>query len=258
MSHFVFFDMNQPRILLINPNTAGDITARIHALALEECGDRATVASVTARFGASYISDRASAAIAAHAVLDAFASYCEASPPPDSVVIACFGDPGLEALAERLTIPVVGFAEAGIRAAAEARGSFIIATIGESWRDMLTELVGRLGLSTRLAGFAVLGDNEREPAAAARLIDATAAQAGAERAVLGGTGLIPLIAAIAEHLKLPMIDPHRVAIREAQKLAAQLNTAEQPAPSGHGTFTGLSDALTRLLEEPALDKSAAE
>jgi len=244
--------MTRPNILIINPNTAEDITSRILALAVDECGDDAQFTSVTARFGARYISDRAAATIAAHAVLDAYAVATQAGPSPDAVIVACFGDPGLEALVERLAVPVVGFAEAGLRQAGGEAGRFLIATIGDSWRDMLTELVARLGLSAQLAGFALLGDSERTPEAASQAITRAAERLGAERAVLGGTGLIPLIAAIGDRLALPIIDPHRVALREAVARGTRRAAAAIRRASPSGTFSGLSVPLTHLLEQPAL------
>jgi Asp/Glu/hydantoin racemase len=239
----------RPRVLLINPNTTEEITGRIHALAMEECGSVGEFTAITARFGARYISDRASAAIAAHAVLDAYAAAQEVGTAVEAVVVACFGDPGLEALAERVSIPVVGFAEAGIRAAAREPGKFIIATSGAPWRDMLSELVGRLGLSARFAGFVLLDEADRNPDAVAQLIEATARRLGAERAILGGTGLIPIISEVRRRLELAMIDPHRAAIREAVALAA--TSRREPRTSARGTFSGLSDPLARLLERPA-------
>ena len=75
-------------------------------------------------------------------------------------------------------------------------------------------------------------------------------------AVLGGTGLIPLIPPVSTLLRTPMIDPHRVALREAVARAAQLHRPRGESASP-GTFSGLSNSLTRLLEGPALGDVAA-
>lgn len=250
--------MTRPRILLINPNTSEEITGRVQTLAIDECGGLAEFFSVTARFGARYISDRASAAIAAHAVLDGYAAVGEAQVSPDAVVIACFGDPGFEALSERLEVPVVGFAEAGIRAVAREPGKFVIATSGENWRDMLTELVGRLGLAARLAGFALIEETGREPETVARLIEATARRLDAKRAVLGGTGLMPIIPHVTKQAELEIVDAHRVALREAVALAAMSPVAGVRTTSPVGTFTGLAAPLARFLEQPAIGKIPAQ
>ena len=84
------------RILLINPNTARAFTERMAAYIGGIAGSAATFVPVTGQFGARYISTRAAAAIAAHAALDALAEHVRGF---DAVYLACFGDPGLAALA---------------------------------------------------------------------------------------------------------------------------------------------------------------
>jgi len=49
-------------------------------------------------------------AIAAHGVLDAFASATADGTRFDAVVVACFGDPGIDALKELTSVPVLSFA----------------------------------------------------------------------------------------------------------------------------------------------------
>lgn len=85
------------RILLINPNTTDSVTALVAQHVISVADGAATVLPVTGRFGARYISTRASAAIAAHAALDAYALHGAGC---DAVYLACFGDPGLLALRE--------------------------------------------------------------------------------------------------------------------------------------------------------------
>lgn len=208
------------RLLVINPNTSEAITARVKALVEDEAGASVEVAAVTARFGAPYISDRAGAVVAAHAVLDVVEATVETEGEPDAIVIACFGDPGLKALQEIVGCPVVGFAEAGLLAAASKPGSFLVATNGEAWCDMLSELATLMGLSDRIAGFLSIGDEAARDAELCRaLITEEAERTGAARIVLGGAGLIPILADVGKDMALPLIDPHRAAIRKALALA---------------------------------------
>ncbi|HYF08570.1 MAG TPA: aspartate/glutamate racemase family protein, partial [Acetobacteraceae bacterium] len=108
------------RLLLLNGNTDSAMSATLAAKAdraLARLGARGVhVVPATARFGARYIATRATAAIAAHAVLDALAERIGRANPDrfDAAVIACFGDPGLEAAKELSPIPVVGMAEASL------------------------------------------------------------------------------------------------------------------------------------------------
>ena len=114
------------RILLINPNTTESVTTLVKRHVEAIAGDTATFVPVTGRFGARYISTRASAAIAGHAALDAYASHGAGC---DAVYLACFGDPGLLALREIADVPVVGMAEASCIEASR-RGRFAIVTGG--------------------------------------------------------------------------------------------------------------------------------
>lgn len=69
----------------------------------------------TGRFGARYIASRSAGAIAGHAALDA---YAEHGGDCDAVHLARLGDPGLMALRELATVPVIGMAEVACRQAA--------------------------------------------------------------------------------------------------------------------------------------------
>ena len=67
-------------------------------------------------------------------------------------MLACFGDPGLAALKEVSTVPVVGMADASILQACAIGKRFSIVTGGERWKPMLEEFVGEPGprLAARL------------------------------------------------------------------------------------------------------------
>lgn len=231
-------------LLIINPNTSGTVTDTIDRLAREELGPHAVVRTVTAAFGARYIGSRAGVAIAAHAALDAYAVAIADGAKPNAVVLACFGDPGLEALREVSNVPVFGFADSGLTTAAAEPGKFAIATIGEAWHEMLTELVQRRGLLDRLAGIMALDEDSRDPEVAARNIANGADAMGASRVIVGGTGLIPIMSRIAALVSLPILDPHRTTLRAAADVTGTPGT-ELKRASG---FVGLAPALQHLLE----------
>ena len=232
-------------ILIVNPNTSTEVTANLDRLARAELGPAITVRSVTAAFGARYIGSRVGVAIAGHAALDAYASALAAGARPDAVVLACFGDPGLDALREISSVPVFAFADSGLTEAAAHPGRFAIATIGAAWADMLAELVERRGLRDRLATIMALGDDSRVAEVAARNIAAGAAAAGASRVIVGGTGLIPIMDEIVHALAVPVIDPHRITLRAAVGAATEFRV---PVPQG-SDFAGIAPALHRLLRQ---------
>ena len=235
------------QLLVINPNTSRGVTGIIDALARDEAGAAHAVETVTARFGFPYIASHTAFAIAGHAVLEAAVEAMEEGARPDAIVLGCFGDPGLDALEELTGLPTVGFAEAGLWEAAAESGAFIVATRGAIWRDMLQDIVRRLGLADRVA--AVHCVEEEEPAAIAALLSSLAKDTGASRVVLGGAGLIPIMREVAHASGIPILDPHRAAIRKALRLASM---APRPAAGGElrGDTEGLSPALRRALSEP--------
>lgn len=240
--------MTKPRILLINPNTSAEITEAIHQLAFAEIGEQAELTAVTAPFGARYISSRTAVAVAAHAVLEAYAAAVAEHGAFDAVIVACFGDPGADALREIAGIPVLGFAEGGLAAAAAMPGRFAIATAGDAWRDMLTEFALRHRLSDRLAGVILIEENERAPEVAGRRITAAAGALGVSRVVVGGTGLIPLLDSIADNVGVDVIDPHRFALHDAVRQATGDLSATHPVRSAATSpVIGLSPALEGLL-----------
>ena len=127
-------------VLIINPNMRMELTAAlveqltpfVAALGLDVIG-------TTATFGNDYIASEASYVMAAHAVLDAWHLHVLQHGQPKAVLVACFGDPGVWALREMSSVPVIGLAEAAMK---EARsiGPFGIVTGGAAWGPMLERL----------------------------------------------------------------------------------------------------------------------
>ncbi len=107
------------QLLVINPNTSAHVSALLQQHVQAVAGSHVAVRTATARFGAPYIACEASYAIAAHATLDVWAAaLAQDGPPPDTVLIGCFGDPGLLALQQSSPVPVTGLAEAAFIQAA--------------------------------------------------------------------------------------------------------------------------------------------
>ena len=233
-------------LLIINPNTSTEVSAAVDDLARQELGSTARIRTVTAAFGARYIASRTGVAIGAHAALDAYASALSDGARPDVVVLACFGDPGLDALREISPVPVLGFADSGLTAAVALPGSFAIATIGPVWGEMLGELIARRGLAARFAGMITLDEDSRVDAVAIRNIEVAAAANGATRVIVGGTGLIPIMPAISAALPSLVLDPHRLTLR----LAATTAPGVHSSVAADAAFVGLAPALQALLNRP--------
>jgi allantoin racemase len=234
------------RLLVINPNTSAQVSETIDQLVRTETAEKADVRTVTANFGFNYLSTRVAVSIAAHAVLDAAAQAIVEGDAPDAILLACFGDPGREALAELTGLPVIGFAEAGLLAAADLPGKSLVATNGAVWCEMLSELVLKLAIGDRVAGIRSIETAGDSPQAIANYLNREAAAVGAERIVLGGAGLIPILPEVIALSPLPILDPHREAIEKALRLAA-LPHPTKPLPQDASDTTGLSPFLESAL-----------
>lgn len=207
------------RILLLNGNTDPAITDLIAARAAEALPrlglPPAELVPATAPFGARYISTRAAVAVAGHAVLAALAHHIGRDNPGryDATVIACFGEPGIQAARELLPIPVHGMAEASIAAGLAIAPRIALLTGGALWVPMLEEFALIRGFGpdqVMVRGITPTGDMiARDPDGAAALL-AEAAQAavaeGAGAVVLGGAGLAGIAPRVAPLVRVPVLD----------------------------------------------------
>jgi Asp/Glu/hydantoin racemase len=238
------------RLLLINANTTAGITDRLVRIAQGLAPAGVTVQGATGRFGTRYIASRAASAIAAHAALDAFAEHGAGA---DAVLIACYGDPGLDALREVAGVPVLGLADASA-AAAMRLGRFGIVTGGAAWKPMLEEFHRARGYADALTGVRTIaptgaeiaGDPDGAIAALAATCRDCAARDGAAVVILGGAGLAGLAARVASLAGVPVLCSVETGIRAA---FAALGGAAIDAGTAHAPVasSGLSPELARLL-----------
>ena len=236
------------QLLILNPNTSESVTERLRSHVAAQCGSEVTLRTATARFGASYIADETSYAIAAHAALDAYAAHCEACGDPDAVLLGCFGDPGVAALHELSGKPVVGLAEAAMCEAA-GHGRYTIVTGGAAWKPMLKRLARTFGCAEALARVHTVAPSgaqlAADPAGAIALLREACREAaqGVDAVVLGGAGLAGMAAVIAPDLDVPLID----SVSAGAKAVLREADAGAPAMRCAAEWRGLSEALLRRL-----------
>ena len=142
----------------------------------------------------------------------------------DAVFVDCFGDPGVDAARERVSIPVVGGFQPAVLTARLLTDRFSIITVLPNGFPVFRALIRKQGLegcvtSVRWVNVAVLDLSE-----AAVLGDALAAEAeeavrgdGAEGIVLGCTGMLGLARSLQETLaarglEVPVVDPTGAAV----------------------------------------------
>ena len=131
------------RILVLNPNTSTEITARLASAAKQAAADGTIVATATATRGVPYIATRAEAQIGGAIALEMLA---ERHRDCDAAIIAAFGDPGLFGARELFDIPVVGMAEASMLTACMLGRRFSIVTFARTLGPWYQECVDCMGL----------------------------------------------------------------------------------------------------------------
>lgn len=248
--------MNARKWLLINPNTQEAVTERLLSVLRPQLPPGGVLEARTATFGAPYIACEASHALAAHACLQAWVEYRQASSDAlDGVIIACFGDPGLFALRESCACPVTGLAEASFILAAQ-KGPFAVVTGGTRWGPMLRRLAQNLGQGDRLrhietvqaSGAELLAD----PVMARECLTHACAQAaavpGVQSVVLGGAGLAGYAQDLQSSLSIPLIDSAQAGL---QVMLQGLAPASAHVQDGfHAHWQGLHPAFKQLPVRP--------
>jgi allantoin racemase len=131
----------------------------------------------------------------------------------DGILIAGFGDPGLQALRETLSIPVTGIAEAGMTAAA-ALGRFSIITTTPDLQRSILALVDRYGFRSELASLRitpgvaeqVMADPETLKQALVSLARACMLD-GSVSVLIGGGPLARAARAVSDAIDLTVVEP---------------------------------------------------
>jgi len=207
---------------------------------------------VTSRLGASYISGEAALAIASHAVLETYADHVDGH---DAVFIACFGDPGLLALREIATVPVIGLAHASFVAAIRL-GRFAVVTGGKAWEPMLQRFARLHQFDAQLAGvFAIdwtgaqIAPNPSEALVALRLAAMQGIASGARTIVLGGAALGGLADRMQVHAKFPVLDNVALAAHAVVDAMAGDGGPANAAPAGNrSSVIGAGAALATVMD----------
>lgn len=234
-------------IRVINPNTTASMTALIGRAARAAARPGTVVEAVNPGTGPVSIESHYDEALAVPGVLAEIARGERDG--ASGYVVACFGDPGLEAARELATVPVIGIAEAGMHAAAFlGRGFSVVTTLsrttGRAW-----DLARGYGFAERCRGvhsceIPVL-DLETDPAARSSVTEqcrrAVAVDAS-DAVVLGCAGMADLCAGISAAIGVPVVDGVSAATAFAESLAVLgLSTGKRGefATPGAKPYTGV-------------------
>lgn len=210
------------RILLINPNTSRAMTATIAAAAREVAGADAEIVAVCPEpgRGPAAVESHVDEVAAAAAVVELVRADL-ATGGSDAYVLACFGDPGLDAARELVEVPVIGIAEAAMHVAAIAGRRFAIVTTLGRTLGRARDLVARYGMDRACAQYRAveipvlaledpdeqtLAPTERECRAALDPPGSGAAGDPVDAIVLGCAGMADLCARLSARVDAPVID----------------------------------------------------
>ncbi|WP_433714937.1 aspartate/glutamate racemase family protein [Nocardia sp. CA-084685] len=210
------------RIRVVNPNTTRAMTDTIERCAEAVVGPGTLLDAVTAEMGPASIESHYDEALSVPGILDAIRRGEQEG--IDGYVIACFGDPGLDAARELARGPVIGIAEAAMRTASHLGGGFSIVTTLSRTIGRADELVYRYGMQRFCRGIhaceipvLALEDPDARKiitAACGAAIDADASDA----IVLGCAGMAELCDHIRDEVGVPVIDGVAAATLTVQSL----------------------------------------
>lgn len=209
-------------IALVNPNTTEATTEAMVAIARDALPGAAFI-GLTAPFGAPLISNEEVLALAGEAVLSIDFGAVEGL---EGVIVAAFGDPGLEALSLKLSVPVVGIAQSSMLAAAEGGRPFSVVT---TTPDLVTAIkkrgeiygIGPQLVSVRLTEgdlMETMADPELLVSRLGAAIDLAIRLDGAAAIVIGGGPLAVAARTLADRVPVPLIEPVPEAARRLWKL----------------------------------------
>ncbi len=205
------------RLLLVNPNTNVRTTALMAGIARAAAPAGVTIDGATADQGAPLILDPVMLATAGDAVRSLLGATDLT--PYRGIIVAAFGDPGLDGARALSAVPVTGIAEAAMAEAA-THGRFAVVTTTPLLADAIAARAASYGHAAVFAGvWLTAGDAGSLMADPSRLEDALEAairQAMAESApdavIIGGGPLAAAAAALRTRLAVPIIEPVPAAV----------------------------------------------
>lgn len=211
------------RIWVINPNTTRAMTSTVEVCARAVAAVGTEVVGITSEFGPPSIECHYDEAMSVPGLLAAIRRG-EAE-GVDGYVIACFGDPGLDAAREVAVGPVIGIAEAAMHAASHlGRGFSVVTTLGRTI-GRAEDLAERYGMARFCRGYHACEipvlDLETDPMATKIVTDAcreAVEHDGSDAVVLGCAGMADMCRRISEEIGVPVVDGVTAATLMVQSL----------------------------------------
>ncbi|MBX3015497.1 MAG: aspartate/glutamate racemase family protein [Caldilineaceae bacterium] len=210
------------RLHVINGNTYGAMTANIDTQARRVARADTQILTTQPEAGPMTIESYYDEYLAIPGILAQIIRHEAAT---DAFILACWGDPGIEAAREITHKPVVGIAEASLYVANTLGAKFGVVSTLKRTQHMVEKTIEKVGLQSRCA-LALCTDlpvaaTEDDRDLTLRVLEAgsrTVIAAGAEVIVLGCAGMSGLDDALAQRLGMPVIDAVAAAVVWAEAL----------------------------------------
>ncbi|MCG2572114.1 aspartate/glutamate racemase family protein [Acinetobacter sp. ME22] len=212
------------RIQVINPNTCLEMTQSIAESAIKVAADSTEIIAVSPSQGVASIEGHYDEAIASFHLLELVQQG--QSQHVDGHIIACFGDPALDAARELTNAPVIGIAEAAFHMATLIATKFSIVTTLKRTKIIAEHLLHQYGYSHKCEkihciDLPVLDLEKNEKETYDKLLE-TCLRAkendGIGAIVLGCGGMSKHVESISKQLNIPVIDGVTAAVKLLEAL----------------------------------------
>ncbi len=203
-------------IYVINPNSSQHVTDGIdHAVSPMRAASSVPIVAHTLAEGPAGIETQAHV----DGVVSPLLAHCaKLEADASAFVVACYSDPGLAALREQSSRPVLGIAEASILTAMTMGQRFGIISILSRSIPRHMRYVGAMGVMDRLAadlplelGVLELADTDRTFARLKTVGAQLRDTAMADVVILGCAGMTAFRTDLEDHLGVPVVEPCQAA-----------------------------------------------
>ena len=202
--------MTQRSLIVINPNSSQTVTDGIDRAVEPLRTFGVPIRCLTLAEGPPGIESQRQADLTIAPMLQLAAAQKDAA----GYVVACFGDPGLHALRDQTTLPVVGIQEAAVMSALTLGQRFGVIAIMPASIPRHLRAFGAMGVLDRLAGDRALGLGVADLADPKKSLAAMIAtgkrlrdEDGADVLIMGCAGMAHYRAALEDETGLPVVEP---------------------------------------------------
>jgi allantoin racemase len=214
------------KIKVINPNTTWSMTEKIGEAARAAASPGTDIVCVSPKVGPASIEGYYDEALASVGVLEEVASGEQQG--FDGYVIACFGDPGLQAARNLARAPVVGIAESAMHVASLVSEGFSVVSISVRARIGLERLVQCYGMQdrcrrVRMIDLPVLALEQTQSDVKSVIVDEcrrALIEDHSDCVLLGCGGMADVAAYVTEQIGAPAIDGVAAGVKMIEMLVA--------------------------------------